>query len=177
MSLAHQGNASEGDDHWSRPSGMPTEGDTLLNAVRDLSLNTGGSYVGSTSNITLARILGSVVGQMNKGTQASPPETVTDEAWMSSAESFMGPPATNRPAISLMIEQGVAEKLVQTFIKCISPRFPVLHPAHVRNLFERRAELEDPYHRAILHLVFSLGGGFLVEAVCRCFRIRTYSGH
>jgi hypothetical protein len=171
MSLAKQGNASEGDDHWSRPTGVSSDSETLLNAVRDLSLNTGGSYVGSTSNITLARIMGSLVGEMNKGKQVPLTEAVDmlDEEWLNSTETLMGPIVESRPTISLMIEEQVAEKLVQTFIKCISPRCPVLHPAHVRNLYERRSELQDPYHRAILHLVFSLAGGFLVEAVCHAF--------
>jgi hypothetical protein len=52
-------------DHWKQPQEMhaakPDEVDSLLSAVRDLSLSASGHYVGGTSTITLGRLLGSVV--------------------------------------------------------------------------------------------------------------------
>ncbi|KAH8678294.1 fungal-specific transcription factor domain-containing protein [Xylariales sp. PMI_506] len=167
LSLANQGNPAASHDHWSKPNKSQDDGDPLLSAVRDLSLNTGGSYVGSTSNITLARILASIVGLQDKAAYNTPQSVgEMDARAMTSDDDYQSSPSMeDDSAVSLIGDDEVTEKLVTAFIKCISPRFPVLHPAHVRSLYERRAELNDPYHRSILHLVYALGGVFLVEAL------------
>jgi hypothetical protein len=67
--LTNSGLADAGLDHWAQgPRKQQIEGGedgqeySLLAAVRDVSLNTSGSFIGGTSNITLARILESILG-------------------------------------------------------------------------------------------------------------------
>jgi hypothetical protein len=174
MSLANRGNSNVGQDHWSQPLDGDGDGgedvDPLLSTVRDISLDTGGSFVGSTSSITLARILGPVVG-IQSSANPSWPETIAHEAKDSSSlPSDLGvgwytSSVSGKPAVSLTGNDEVAEKLVETFTKSILPRLPVLHTMYLRSLYERRAELVEPYHRSILHLVYALAGVWLTEAV------------
>jgi hypothetical protein len=176
MSLAKQGNGGVGHDHWTVPMGVTDESDPLLSAVRDLSLNTAGTYVGNTSNITLARIIGSLVGTgtvpfeqdtMINDMQKIPIWGAPDHTGASTAvsEAYSSPTASDT-SFSLMMPVDVAEKLIKAYIQRFSGSFPVLHTSHLKSLFQRRAELEDPYERGILHLVFALGGMFLFETVC-----------
>lgn len=174
MSLATRGNSNAGQDHWSQPLDGETSDDVdpLLSTVRDISLDTGGSYVGSTSSITLARILGSVVGIQNNA-NPSWPETINACDHMKDSSSvpfelevgWYTSSVSGKPAVSLTGNDEVAAKLVETFTRSILPRFPVLHPIYLRSLYERRAELVEPYHRAVLHLVYALAGVWLIEAV------------
>ena len=146
MSLANRGNSNAGQDHWSQPldSEAGDDVDPLLSTVRDISLDTGGSYVGSTSSITLARILGSVVG-IQSNADPSWPETINDNMKDSSSlpsEREVGwytSSVSGKPAVSLTGNDEVAAKLVDTFTKSVLPRFPVLHPLYLRSLYERRA--------------------------------------
>lgn len=172
MSLANRGNSNVGQDHWSQP--LDGDGgddvDPLLSTVRDISLDTGGSFVGSTSSITLARILGSVVG-IQSNANPSWPETIIDnmkDARRLSTELEVGwytSSVSGKPAVSLTGNDEVAAKLVDSFTTSVLPRFPVLHPMYLRSLYEKRAELADPYHRSVLHLVYALAGVWLIEAV------------
>lgn len=173
MSLANRGNSNAGHDHWSQPSDGHggDDVDPLLSTVRDISLDTGGSFVGSTSSITLARILGSVVG-IQGNANPSWPETMIDKTKetnsLTPSELEVGwytSSVSGKPAVSLTGNDEVAAKLVETFTKCVLPRFPVLHPVYLRSLYERRAELVEPYHRSVLHLVYALAGVWLIEAV------------
>ncbi|RDW63907.1 hypothetical protein BP5796_10409 [Coleophoma crateriformis] len=167
MSLAELGNARAGQDHWTHSQASSDESDPLLSTVRDLSLTTDGSYVGSTSNITLARILGPLLGgKVHDHYKASLPTWDGQEHGMGSSaisETGYHSLAGSDAVFSLMIPSDIAEKLIHAYIRRISGSFPVLHTAHIRDLYRRRAELEDPYERGILHLVFALGGRFLYE--------------
>jgi len=60
--ISKQGDATVSHDHWDEnPEGSDSTGQSdlqpLLNAVRDLSLDVAGSYVGGASTITLGRAL------------------------------------------------------------------------------------------------------------------------
>jgi hypothetical protein len=179
VSLSKYGHNGAEHDHWASPVWVTDESDALLSTVRDLSLDTGGSYVGNTSNITLARIIGSLVGtnsvlggkettmseRQSFGEWDSHEDPSTSTAPSAPSERPYNSPVESDSAYSLMIHPEIAEKLIHAYILRFAGSFPVLHTAHLKDLYRRRADLESPYERGILHLVFALGGRFLFETV------------
>ena len=140
---------------------------SLLTAVRDMSLNTSGSFVGGSSTITLARILESVVGSGVKDQLAfqsaawedigtEPPEAISPET---GRQSSFG--ANSHTTDTISIQPQLGDRLLQAYLGNVSVNSPVVHSTQIQNLHNRRDLLEDPYEKSILHLVYALGGQFL----------------
>lgn len=170
--LSSIGQAGVGDDHWKQAQNIQVtvqnEVDPLLSAVRDLSLSASRHYVGGTSTITLGRLLGSVINSqkdvMNgpkldkteaKSDQDHNPRTISSET----LAEMMGP---------MFVSPGVAQRLLEGFLKHIATRFPVVHTPWIWELHERKDILEDSYEESILHLVYATGARFL-ETVSALF--------
>ncbi|RDW88310.1 hypothetical protein BP6252_00342 [Coleophoma cylindrospora] len=173
MSLARGGQGDAALDHYTNYN-SPSDGDpgdkvevhSLLSTVRDLSLNTSGSFVGGTSTITLARILESVVGNRNNQTftihtatcdraDTPPPE------YISSENGCISPESAQSTAPSFQLHPSLGDKLLQVYLKHVSINFPVVHSGQIKELHRRRESIVDPCDEGILHLVYSLGGQYL----------------
>jgi hypothetical protein len=156
--LTGQGKTGVAQDHWNDHVELESDFQPLLTAVRDLSLDVAGSYVGGASTITLGRVLETALGDrlqlgMDRGDETN--SRMSDSASVS---------VVNR-VHSIDLDPYVAEKMIDSYLKHLSSNYPVLYSFQVRQLHERRNNLENIYEESILHLIYGLGGHFL-EKVC-----------
>ncbi|RDW58435.1 hypothetical protein BP5796_12365 [Coleophoma crateriformis] len=165
-------------DHWHQmgPQGKEKddgpEADSPLAAVRDVSLNTSGSFIGGTSTLTLARMLESIlvcngkeqvtfqqtgVNLITSPDPTSPNMTTPGEASLDARENY----GRSYPYSIYNMQAETADKLLLAYFKHVAVNFPVVHSAQIKDYHHRRTVLEDPYEESILNLVYALGGQFL----------------
>ncbi|CAJ2501292.1 Uu.00g041450.m01.CDS01 [Anthostomella pinea] len=187
--LASLGHMGTGTDHLGRPaqassshqhaiasgnqSGQPIsqgqqtsdddDDNDILVAVRDLSLSASGHYVGASSNITIGRVLSSVVHsqraanpfvydeQVAQGDDDPAPKSV----YSTSQGDVMGVP---------FLSPSVATRLLQGWFRHIATRYPVIHSARLMELHNNRDSLTDDFGRAILHIIYAVSGRWLESA-------------
>ncbi|KAK8056216.1 transcriptional regulatory protein [Apiospora rasikravindrae] len=136
--------------HHIKPDSDDDENDILI-AVRDLSLSASGHYVGASSNITIGRVLNSVVqSQRTSIANEHDSHIVGDEddpapksVYSAQLSDFVGVP---------MISPNVAHRLLEGWFRHIATRYPVLHTARVLELHANRDNISDEYEKSILHL-------------------------
>lgn len=128
------------------------EGESMLRILRDLSLETNGGYIGATSQITMGRLVGSLV----KGKNYSLREDLSP----SQPSSNLGNDGLNEFPFS-NIPADVADRLLVGYMKHIATRYPVLHSTWIRDLHNRRNSITNAYERSTLHLVYATSGRFL----------------
>jgi hypothetical protein len=131
------------------------ETNTVVDILRDLSLEASGGYIGAASSITLSRMVGSLMktnesfcGRLQAGEHFSPKsqsDTSIDDTYVDIAS----------------IPQDIADKLLWAYLKHISTRWPILHSKYIKRLHARRSSLSTAYERSALHLIYASGGRFL----------------
>lgn len=152
------------------PSGQPSlqiqqpddDANDILIAVRDLSLSASGHYVGASSNITIGRVLNSVVNSE----RANAP-TINDEHHQE--QSDPAPKSVYSTSSGEMIgvpilSPSVATRLIQGWFRHIYTRYPIIHSARVMELHSNRDNLVDEYDKTILHVVYAISGRWLESA-------------
>ncbi|KAF3016104.1 hypothetical protein E8E14_002041 [Neopestalotiopsis sp. 37M] len=135
----------------------------ILSAVRDLSLSASGHYVGASSNITIGRVLSSVVHSARNPVASTIDDANTpddDDPAPKSVYSLGLTDAVGDPFLA----PNVANRLMQAWFRHIATRYPVLHSAEVIKLHENRGNLTDVYERSMLHLVYAVSGRWLESA-------------
>lgn len=128
------------------------EGESMVRILRDLSLETNGGYIGATSQITMGRLVGSIVKGKNYSNQESMSPTEVPQS-MSHDE-----PTELRLSD---IPSHVADRLLMGYMKHIATRYPVIHSSWVRDLHSRRCFITNAYERSTLHLIYATAGRFL----------------
>ncbi|KUJ16071.1 uncharacterized protein LY89DRAFT_102668 [Mollisia scopiformis] len=133
------------------------EVNTVVDILRDLSLEASGGYIGASSSITMSRMVGSLVkarvepnlltNGIADGEHLSP-KSASDVLEEGSSELARMP-------------QEIADKLLRGYLKHISTRWPILHSTYIRELHSRRATLVNCYETTVLHLVYACGARFL----------------
>lgn len=151
--------ANSGELHGSyRLSDMPPE-TSLSSTIRDLSLNASGySYLGGTSNITIARVLEPVLHidqfqtsphgeSRNYGSEVDP--LATRNVSSGEDEDALDVAAFSNPMV---------EQLFRAYIEYVSLIFPIMHSPKLQDMHERRSKPRGLFEVAVLHLVYALGG-------------------
>lgn len=128
---------------------------SVTDILRDLSIEASGGYIGASSNITMGRMIGSLVRgkAMQRGFDAQ----------NANPKSLYEPtsPSHSEVGSSLMSSPETCDRLLLGYLKHISLRWPLLRTSFIRSLHANRDMLEDAYHLTILHLVYAIGGRFL----------------
>jgi len=124
--------------------------DSMVRILRDLSLETNGGYIGAISQITMGRLVGSIV----KGRSCS----IGEEEGPSQTTYLHGDAEELRLSD---IPADVADRLLVGYMKHIATRYPVLHSAWIRDLHSRRSCITNAYERSTLHLIYATAGRFL----------------
>ena len=172
--LAKEGDIIVSSDHWPDGSltGIDSEGrkplglQPLLNAVRDLSLDVAGSYIGGASTITLGRALETA---LEGKTRLSMPRAYVDsDRIRSRSSSFIdsGFLSSARSLNFAQISPELADMLVHAYLKHLCTNFPIMFSYDILDFHQRRQELDDMYQICILYLIYGLGSHFL-ETVSR----------
>lgn len=161
-------------DHWAFSVDMSDKADSqehddiqpLMNAVRDLSLDIAGSYIGGASTITLGRALGMALAGRP---QLSLPASIPQDANMGRAGSIESHPSymdssTGGSHLG-QVDQETADCMVHAYLKHMCTNFPIIFSFQVLDMHRRRHDLNDVYEESILLLIYGLGAHFL-EKVC-----------
>lgn len=128
------------------------DGDSMVRILRDLSLETNGGYIGATAQITMGRLVGSIVKGKDYGIKKD------------LSPSHFTRVINNDEYTELClsdISHDVADRLIVGYMKHIATRYPVLHSAWIRDLHSRRAYITKSYERSTLHLIYATAGRFL----------------
>ena len=128
------------------------DGDSMVRILRDLSLETNGGYIGATAQITMGRLVGSIVRGKDYGVQED------------LSPCHFSPVIDNDEDTELRLSDvspDVADRLIVGYMKHIATRYPVLHSAWIRDLHSRRAYITKTYERSTLHLIYATAGRFL----------------
>jgi hypothetical protein len=138
------------------------DGNDILTAVRDMSLSASGHYVGASSNITMGRVLSSVVHSQRNYVNISNDDAAQggDDPAPKSVYSSRLTDVVGAPFLS----PSVAHRLLEGWFCHIATRYPVLHTAHVMELHNNRDNLSDDYDKSILHLIYAVSGRWLESA-------------
>lgn len=160
-------------DHWGDSRGREDGSDDddgadiqpLMTAVRDLSLDVAGSYVGGASAITLGRALqATLAGEI----QFTLPRVGIEREHLGSTASLAGDIRSLAGVDAFGLSQiapEIANQMAYGYLKHLNTNFPILYSYDVLALHGRRHKLDDVYEESILNLIYGLGGHFL-EKVC-----------
>ena len=166
--LTQNGNLAVSNDHWNEQPEQPDTDDRediqpLMNAVRDLSLDVAGSYVGGASTITLGRALESALAdKLQYVVRDMGPETEKSNRFRtSSGTSEISSPQDNNSFHISQIHPEAADKMVKAYLGHLCTTFPVMYSYSVMDLHNRRRNLKDIYEESVLNLIYGLGGHFL----------------
>lgn len=123
---------------------------SVSHILRDMSLGGLGGYVGATSQITMGRIISSMMEIGDHGVNDNPIEADSDETsnqWEHlSPKSASTTTGMSQAVVDLeQIPDAVADKLLRGYIHHISTRWPALHSSFLRQLHQRRAALTDTF--------------------------------
>jgi len=148
-------------DHWNKPNESGQEIHSLLTAVRDLSIDVAGSYVGGASTISLGRVLENAVGRRlqlplppagsGRDLNSVAPRRASSDVGSSLSENIL---------YSVNVPSDLADTMLQGYLTHLSSNYPIIFSSDLRDIHRRRASLDDVYEESILHLVYSLGGYF-----------------
>ncbi|XXG93819.1 hypothetical protein Hte_000068 [Hypoxylon texense] len=135
----------------------------ILLAVRDLSLSASGHYIGATSNITIGRVLSSVVHSQRTSIPAAHEEQASQGEDDPAPKSIYSTNSGNMIGVPFL-STPVAERLLHGWFRHIATRYPMLHSSEVLRLHHNRDNLTDEYERTILHLIYAVSGRWLESA-------------
>ncbi|EXJ82048.1 hypothetical protein A1O1_08117 [Capronia coronata CBS 617.96] len=167
--LTKEGDRTVSRDHWDDLEGRADDSDAgeeggiqpLLNAVRDLSLDVAGSYVGGASAITLGRALqATLAGKI----QLTLPNLGLDDGDLRREVPLAGNLGTFSGADSFQLSKlnpEIADQMVYGYLKHLTTNFPIILSTDILDLHSRRQNLNDVYEESILSLIYGLGGHFL----------------
>jgi hypothetical protein len=147
--IAHDSLAGKPEDHID-----PKSVNSVTDILRDLSIEASGGYIGASSNITMGRMIGTLV-------KSKESQNISN---MKSPKSLYQPasPASTRDNIqSNLLKGDVCDRLLLGYLKHISLRWPILRTSFIRALHNQREILVEPYKKTVLHLVYAIGGRFL----------------
>lgn len=155
-------------DHWTERVDHDRESDVgediqpLLNAVRDLSLDVAGSYVGGASTITLGRALETALAGK---TQLVLPYMGGVEGTRMRQQSIASERSSSLVGMNAFrpcqIDPATADNVVHAYINHLYANFPVMYSYDILAMHGRRHCLRDIYEESVLNLIYGLGGHFL----------------
>lgn len=175
MGSDHQASLGQSTQHTTAPTGQSNQtpeqaqqeddddANDILLAVRDLSLSASGHYIGASSNITIGRVLSSVVHSQRTSIPTAHEEQPGQGEDDPAPKSIYSTNAGDMIGVPFLSPQ-VAGRLLHGWFRHIATRYPVLHSAEVVRLHHNRDNLTDEYERTILHLIYAVSGRWLESA-------------
>lgn len=133
------------------------EVNTVVDILRDLSLEASGGYIGASSSITMSRMVGSLV---KSNTDQLAGSKLSTEEHLSPRSASDGTLLDEGLWDLGSVPQEIADRLLRGYLKHISTRWPILHSNYIRSLHYRRNMLSG-WEAAFLHLIYASGGRFL----------------
>ncbi|KAI9734555.1 MAG: hypothetical protein M1834_002156 [Cirrosporium novae-zelandiae] len=147
--------ASENDDN--ETFGSQKGLDSMVDVLRDLSLDANGGYIGASSHVNIGKLISSII---NSGRS----KDLTGNSHVQDSRNV------RLPTLSLGIGQecesfgfsdvpaDVADRLVIEYMKHISHRWPILQSSWIQKLHLRRDTIDNVFEKSTLHLIYAIGG-------------------
>lgn len=156
--LSYVGKAGVADDHWERLRPREDMANSLSGAIRELSLNASGYYVGGTTHIGLGRMLGSALSGRHHliASKAKKPPNNTHNQQAADRELFQRT-AGSPVSVSALAGEDL-DLLLRAYLKHIFTHYPLMHSPRIRDIHSRREKLADQWEASILHFVYAIGG-------------------
>jgi len=133
---------------------------SVTEILRDLSIEASGGYIGASSNITMGRMIGSLVKRKDSVTSTLQPACDGQLSPTSLYQPFGVAEDGSDIGMNLM-QSPLCDKLLLAYFKHMSLRWPLLRTSFLRDLHERREMLSEPYELTVLNIVYAIGGRFL----------------
>lgn len=128
---------------------------------QNLSLQATGSFVGSTSDTTFGRVLHAVVASKKGFDESARSDLLNENLTPKSLESAIQPSSSNNITLA-GIPDVIADRMISKgYLHYIAVLWPIIQPSELRRLHRDRAQLEDRFEVAALHLVYAAAGRFL----------------
>ncbi|KAH9885724.1 fungal-specific transcription factor domain-containing protein [Xylariomycetidae sp. FL2044] len=135
---------------------------TVCEILRDLSIQASGGYIGASSQISMGRMISAIVQakeyNVNQYTRGGW-EHLSPKSANSSATA--APATVDREMDFSQVPTDIAEKLLNSYIRHISTRWPILQTPFLRLLHSERSTISDAFFTSVLHLIYAIGGRFL----------------
>ncbi|KAI1340155.1 fungal-specific transcription factor domain-containing protein [Xylariaceae sp. FL0016] len=131
---------------------------TVVEILRDLSIEASGGYIGASSQITMGRMISSIV-QAKEHTVGS--DSLGGWEHLSPKSANSAPVVPDAGLEFSQVPAEIADKLFNGYIRHISTRWPVLQTPFMRLLHAEREILTDTFFTSVLHLIYAIGGRFL----------------
>ncbi|KAK4898174.1 hypothetical protein LTR27_004181 [Elasticomyces elasticus] len=151
----------------SPPRRLPVAGDSgskppeCVDVLRQLSLQATGGYVDSSSTVTLGRMLHAVVATVDRPQGAAGGYLLEQNMSPKSLEVVANSTVTNGITLS-GIPDVIADRMLEKgYFGYIARVWPLMQPNALKKLHKQRANLEDRFEIAALHLVYATAGRFL----------------
>jgi hypothetical protein len=133
---------------------------SVTEILRNLSIEASGGYIGASSNITMGKLISSLVKRKDSIT-SSFQSGFDDEPSPRSLYHPFSSIDTGLDAHVNLMQSPLCDKLLLGYLKHMSLRWPLLRTSFIRSLHDRRSILTGPYEATVLHLVYAIGGRFL----------------
>lgn len=128
---------------------------------QDLTLQATGGFVGPASDQTFGRVLHAVVSRKSGFDQSAPSGLLNQNLTPKSLENAVQPGSTDNITLS-GIPDVIADRMISKgYLHYIAILWPVMRLSHLQELHRNRAQLEDRFDIAALHLVYAAAGRFL----------------
>jgi hypothetical protein len=136
--------------------------DSLATLIRDLSCGSGGVYVGASSNISMGRLMASVLRNAKGGADTTKQDDSRKEP--TSISTF----SANVPDTAFIdlpsVPPDVATRLYHGCLQHISTRWPIIHTPLISYLHRHKDSLSSIEEKVILQLIYANGGRYLETA-------------
>lgn len=171
--LKNEGDRTASRDHWAASDGAEEDQrwqdnedpQIIVNAVRDLSHDAAGSYIGGASAITIGRALGKALARSQQGALTAGNNENHILGRTGFIDSYSGYPVGNGFSLLAQMGQETADLLLDAYLKHTSTNFPVIFSVELRELHQRRQNLENAYEESVLQLAYGLGVHFLQKVL------------
>jgi hypothetical protein len=138
--------------------GSPSEPSRTL---QNLALQAAGGFVGSPSADTFGQVLQAVVSGKTGFDRSAPSGLLNQNLTPKSLESANQPTSTDNITLA-GIPDVIADRMISKgYLHYIAILWPVMQPSQLQRLHRNRAQLEDRFEIAALHLVYAAAGRFL----------------
>ncbi|KAK5265338.1 hypothetical protein LTR96_009240 [Exophiala xenobiotica] len=161
-SMSLDGREGVAEDHWDH---LPPSQDTsnpLSTVIRDLSLHACGLYIGGSSNLSLGRLLGTVLKSRVSSLPLEERETDDRESFANGVDGSTPSQAQEvnhpRPPEISGFAGPEIEMLYEAYIRHVSIQYPLIHSTKLNGMHKRRLSLTESFEICVMHLVYAIGG-------------------
>ncbi|KAK8022257.1 hypothetical protein PG993_013024 [Apiospora rasikravindrae] len=134
---------------------------TVMDILGDLSIEAPGAFFGTSSQITMNRVIASIIQARKGAVKAS-----KKPSWEQLSPDSETPASTSSEDTPRFpqISAGVAQRLFDCYLSHFATRWPVLQTSFIHLLHTERNNLSDAFFTSVLHLVYAIAGRYLEAA-------------